>query len=209
MASAFITFEGGEGVGKSTQASRLAGRLRARGREVLVTREPGGSPFAERVREALLSPAARDLDPLEQAMMFAAARADHVEVVIKPALSRGSVVICDRFVDSTEAYQGAAGAPVETLTALAGVAAGSLVPDLTLMLDCPPHLAAERLAQRGGSDRFEAAALDVQERRREAFLAIAAREPSRCVVVDASMPPGAIATEIDAILAARLPRLAG
>ena len=184
----FVTFEGCDGAGKSTQAARFAARLRAAGREVVETREPGGSPWAERVRGALLSDRGARLTPLQQALMFAAARADHVETLIAPALAAGKVVVCDRFADSTEAYQGAAGVPAAKLAALNALVVGRTVPDLTFVLDCPVAIGERRTSSRGGEDAFDRDKAEVRERRRQAFLAIAAREPHRCVVVEASGP---------------------
>ena len=182
----FITFEGGEGGGKSTQASALAQGLRARGLEVVLTREPGGSPWAERMRAALLTETGRALAPVEQAIMFAAARADHMDTVIVPALAEGRWVVCDRFADSTEAYQGALGAPPAALELLRMAAVGETRPDLTFLLDLPPEVGLARAAQRETLDPFEADTLAIHEARRAAFLDIAAREPHRCVIVDAT-----------------------
>lgn len=196
LAGLFITFEGGEGAGKSTQAKRLAKRFRDEGLTVVLTREPGGSPQAERVRAALLTEAGRDLPGVEQAILFAAARADHVDTVIKPALADGSVVICDRFYDSTEAYQGAAGASPAMMDLLKTIAVGELIPDLTLVLDVPPETGLERARARNTLDAFENDDLAVHRARREAFLRIAAREPQRCAVVDASANEHAIADSI-------------
>ncbi|MBJ3774711.1 dTMP kinase [Acuticoccus mangrovi] len=209
MRGAFITFEGGEGAGKSTQAERLADRLREAGHAVTLTREPGGSPWAERLREALLSDRGRGLDATQQAILFAAARADHVETVIAPALRAGQVVICDRFSDSTEAYQGSLGAPQRLLALLRIVAVGSLMPDLTLILDVPPDVGRARAEQRTALDAFERDEEAVQTKRRDAFLAIAAREPERCAVIDASGSPDDVAQRIDAAVAERLGVLDG
>ena len=195
-AGAFISFEGGEGAGKSTQARRLAERLRADGCEVVLTREPGGSPFAERVRTALLGDAGRTLDPTEQAIMFAAARSDHVETTIAPALAAGRWVICDRFADSTDAYQGAAGVDRRVLAMLRRVAAGARMPDLTFVLDVPPEVGLARARSRRTLDGFEREPLAVHEARRAAFLMIAEREPQRCVVIDATADEAAQAERI-------------
>lgn len=214
MRGKFITFEGGDGVGKSTQARRLAEALRSDGVSVTLTREPGGSPFAERLRTALLSDHGARLTPSEQAMMFAAGRADHVATVIAPALDAGSVVICDRFTDSTEAYQGTAGATAGLLGALRRFATDGTQPDLTVILDAPPALGAARVMARAVSDPverdmndpFERDAASVRERRRAAFLAIAAREPERCVVLDASEPRDVVAGRVLQLIAERLGR---
>lgn len=204
MKGAFVTFEGGDGAGKSTQARRLAERLRAHGREVTLTREPGGSPWAETLRAALLSEHGSSLSPAEQALMFAAARADHVDTLIAPALAEGHVVICDRFADSTEAYQGGAGVSQARLAALNALVVGATRPDLTFVLDCPADVGEVRTTTRGGRDPFDRAYFDIQESRRQAFLAIARREPDRCVVVDATQPADAVAERIWTVATERL-----
>lgn len=186
----FITFEGGEGAGKSTQIARLAGTLRAHHREVLVTREPGGSPGAEAVRHVLLSGAAEPFGPVMEAILFAAARSDHVEQVIRPAVARGAVVLCDRFLDSSRVYQGVTGnLDPDFMAGLERVAINGMMPDLTLILDLDAEEGLRRATARrgddGGADRFEKESLDIHRRRREAFLSIAASEPRRCVVIDA------------------------
>jgi len=186
----FITFEGGEGAGKSTQIRRLAEKLAARGHDVITTREPGGSPGAEAIRHILLSGAAEPFGPAMEAILFAAARSDHVEQLIRPAVARGGIVLCDRFVDSSRVYQGAAGNLDPAFMAeLERVSVGGMLPDLTLILDIDPAEGLRRAAARRGlaePDRFEKESRTVHERRREAFLDIAGREPGRCVVVDAS-----------------------
>ncbi|MGE0499792.1 MAG: dTMP kinase [Rhizobiaceae bacterium] len=185
----FITFEGGEGAGKSTQIRRLANELRRRGHEVLATREPGGSPGAEAVRHVLLSGAAESFGPAMEAILFAAARSDHVEQVIRPAVEAGAVVLCDRFLDSSRVYQGATSdIDPALMTALERVAINGMMPDLTIILDLDPAEGLRRAAERRGEDspdRYEKETLDIHRRRREAYLAIAASEPERCVVVDA------------------------
>jgi dTMP kinase len=192
MRGKFITFEGGEGTGKSTQATMLAHRLQGLGLGVLLTREPGGSPGAEVIRHVLLSGAAKPLGPDAEAMLFAAAREDHVRCTIEPALAAGKWVICDRFVDSTRVYQGALGhVDPRLIKGLERVSIGDLAPDLTLVLDVPVDVALERLAARRGDaapDRFEAEDTAFHEKLRQAFLALAADEPRRCVVVDAGAP---------------------
>ncbi|TGD97954.1 dTMP kinase [Methylobacterium nonmethylotrophicum] len=216
----FITFEGGEGAGKSTQIARLAAWLRAgtegvpAPREVVTTREPGGSPRAERIRAAVLAGVAKPYGPFAEALLFAAARLDHLATLIRPSLARGAVVLCDRFSDSTRAYQGAAGG-VEpgTLAALERVVVGPTRPDLTLILDLPPEIGLARARQRDraaarGPDRFEAEALGFHERLRAAYRAIAEAEPARCAVIDAQGAPEAVAQAIRAAVAARLPHLA-
>jgi dTMP kinase len=196
----FITFEGGEATGKSTQAAILASRLKSLGLGVLLTHEPGGSPGAEIMRHVLLSGAAKPLGQEAEAMLFAAARADHVKCTILPALSSGTWVICDRFADSTRVYQGVLGAVDERLIkALERVSIGDLHPDLTLVLDLPVELALQRAAQRrGGSipDRFEAEQVEFHERLREAYLALAAAEPHRCALIDAGGTEDEVAARI-------------
>ncbi|MCF4125081.1 dTMP kinase [Methylobacterium sp. SyP6R] len=212
----FITFEGGEGAGKSTQIATLAAWLRTGAeapREVVTTREPGGSPRAERIRAAVLSGVAKPYGPFAEALMFAAARLDHLATLIRPSLARGAIVLCDRFSDSTRAYQGAAGGvEAETLAALERVVVGATRPDLTLILDLPPETGLARARQRdraaaSGPDRFEAETLGFHQRLRAAFLAIAAAEPARCAVIDAQRTPDAVAQAIRAAVASRLPHL--
>ena len=208
----FITLEGGEGAGKSTQAARLVARLAARGLEAIATREPGGSPRAETIRAALLSGAVAPLGPTAEALMFSAARLDHVETKIRPALERGAFVVCDRFIDSTRAYQGALGRVDPTLVAsLERVVVGASMPDLTLVLDLPPPTGLARARTRRGADavadRFEREGEDFHGRLRTAFLAIAAREPERCRVIDADRPPDDVAEAIWTAVLSRFPRL--
>lgn len=190
LAGRFVTFEGGEGVGKSTQLDRLRRRLEALGVEVVATREPGGSPKAEAIRAKILSGQAKPFGPFAEAVLFAAARADHVDALIRPALARGACVLCDRFADSTRAYQGALGAlEPELIRALERVAVGGTRPDLTLVLDAAAETGLARAVRRrgeGGADRFEAEAQAYHERIRRAFLEIAAAEPARCAVIDAA-----------------------
>jgi len=185
----FVTLEGGEGAGKSVQARRLEARLKAAGLEVVRTREPGGSPHAERLREIILSGSAKPFGPEAEALLFAAARIDHLDATIVPALERGAWVVCDRFADSTRAYQGAAGElSPEYVRRLEQVVVGETRPDLTLVLDLPPEVGLERAgARRGkeGADRFESEGVDYHRILRRAFLDIAAAEPERCVVIDA------------------------
>lgn len=205
----FITLEGGEGAGKSTQLARLATALRARGVEVVATREPGGSPAAEQIRSLLLDPTAAEIDATTQALLFAAARRDHLRATILPALARGAIVICDRFIDSTRAYQGAGGLDAGIIGSLERIAIGDSLPDLTLILDLPVETGMARAAARlgaalAGSDRFERQSVAFHERVRSAFRAIAAAERERCVLIDAS---GDVETTCAAILAAVLPRL--
>ena len=192
----FITLEGGEGAGKSTQARLLADRLGARGLAVVLTREPGGSPFAERLRDAILAQGSEMPDPLAQALAFYAARADHISATIKPALESGAFVISDRFSDSTRVYQGAAGgAAPPVLDALDQIVVGDHQPGLTLVLDLPAELGLERVSGRRaaagsdvsseGADMFEARDLAFHQTLRSGFRALVAREPERCRAIDA------------------------
>jgi dTMP kinase len=189
MPGKFITFEGGEGAGKSTQIRHLADRLARAGIAVVTTREPGGTPTAESIRRLLLGGFARELGPEGEAMLFAAARSDHVDNRIRPALDGGQWVLCDRFTDSTNVYQGTTGGvPDALLRALERVSVGTTRPDLTFILDVPVDVGMARAAARisgGSADRFESEDLSVQEARRQAYLDIARREPERCVVIDA------------------------
>lgn len=212
----FISFEGGEGAGKSTQIRRLAASLRARGIDVVVTREPGGSLGAEAVRHVLLNGAAEMYGTRMEALLFAAARSDHVEQVIRPALERGAVVLCDRFMDSSRVYQGVTGnlAP-DFMEALQRVAVNGVVPHRTIILDIPAELGLERARSRGAAsssapDRYEKERLETHEKRRDAFLDIAIREPERCRVVNAARSEDQIANEIEKLVDVILrPRLAG
>lgn len=196
----FITFEGGEGAGKSTQVQWLASTLREQGREVVVTREPGGSPGAEAVRHVLLSGAAEPFGPAMEAVLFAAARSDHVEQVIRPAVERGAIVLCDRFLDSSRVYQGVTGdLDQDFMRPLERVTVNGMVPDLTIILDIDPAEGLRRAAARrgeGDADRFEKETVEIHKRRREAFLEIARAEPERCVVIDAGALPEEVAKRI-------------
>jgi dTMP kinase len=204
----FITFEGGEGSGKSTQAGILASRLTRAGRKVLATREPGGSPAAEEIREVLLSGRVSQLGPFAEAVMFAVARADHIESAIGQALHEGKWVVCDRFFDSTRAYQGAtAGVPRGLINALERLTVGGLAPDITFILDIPSEQGLVRASQRRGDaapDRFENQELMLHERIRRAFLDIADEEPDRCVVIDASQPEAMVAEDVWEVVLQRL-----
>jgi dTMP kinase len=204
----FITLEGGEGAGKSVQAKRLEENLRSLGLDVVRTREPGGSPDAEALREAILSGFAAQFGPEGEALLFAAARIDHLDQTIRPALERGAWVVSDRFADSTRAYQGAAGnLPPSFVSRLEQVAVGANGPDLTLILDLPAEAGLKRAAKRrgkGGPDRFEAEALAFHQTLRRAFLEIAMAEPERCAVIDALQPQKEVAADIWAVVEARL-----
>ncbi len=200
MRGKFITFEGGEGTGKSTQASLLALRLASLGIGVQLTREPGGSPGAEIIRHVLLSGAAKPLGADAEAMLFAAARDDHVQQTILPALEAGKWVICDRFADSTRIYQGVLGSvDLRLIRALERVSIGDLKPDLTLVLDVPAELGMKRAAgrRRGGkADRFEAEDIAFHKKLRQAYAALATTETERCAAIDAKAPKKKVAQQI-------------
>lgn len=207
----FITFEGGEGVGKSTQIAHLAQRLRASGIVVTVTREPGGSPFAERLRAVILDQAIAPKSAIAQALLFYAARADHLDSLIRPAIAADQWVLCDRFSDSTKAYQGAAGGiGAADIAALDALAVGPTQPDLTILLDLDPKIGLARASQRRTSatpgtfitvDTFESRHLEFHQRLRDGFLSIARAEPNRVVVCDAFKNELALADEIWRIVA--------
>lgn len=203
----FITFEGGEGAGKSTQLQRLAARLAVGGQEVVATREPGGSPGAEAIRELVLKGSADRWSPVTETLLMYAARRDHVERVIRPALARGAWVVCDRFADSTRAYQGAAGGTDPGLiAALETYILEDTRPDLTLIFDLPVAVGLERAHVRAGAEmRFESKGQAFHERLREGFLAIAKAEPERCAVIDATGPLNAVEERVWAAVEARLP----
>jgi dTMP kinase len=196
----FITFEGGEGTGKSTQAATLAHQLDALGVGVTLTREPGGSPGAEIMRHVILSGAAKPFAPEADAMLFAAAREDHIRCTISPALDAGKWVICDRFVDSTRVYQGVLGDVDQRLIrALERVSVGDLVPDLTIILDVPVAIGLKRAAgrRRGKTpDRFEAEEFEFHQKLRKAYLGLAKAEPKRFIVIDASAQKKTVAKRI-------------
>jgi dTMP kinase len=197
----FITFEGGEGVGKSTQVRRIAARLSALGIDVIATREPGGSPGAEILRDFLLAGTVKPLGPKAEAILFAAARIDHIDNLIAPALTAGTWVVSDRFADSTRAYQGTVGGlDPRFLRVLERVTLCGLTPDLTVILDLPAEVGLARAARRRAAgvpaDRFESENLAFHEALRNAYLAIAAAEPSRCVVVNAAQDVDAVAEAV-------------
>lgn len=183
----FITFEGGDASGKTTQVLRLADRLRLRGFEVVVTREPGGSPGAEVIRHVLLSGFAKPLGPEAEAVLFAAARDDHVNTLIRPALESGAWVISDRFLDSTRVYQGiVGGVDMKFLRAMERLTLGGLLPDMTILLDVPPETSRARVAERGAAaDRFESESDETKKWIREAFKRFAESEPQRWSIIDA------------------------
>lgn len=205
-AGRFITLEGGEGAGKSTQIARLADRLRARGREVVVTREPGGSPGAEMIRKLLVEGPADRWDGPTEALLHYAARRDHLRSTVWPALRRGAWVISDRFADSTRAYQGYGhGLDLAMLGRLHDIAVGSFQPDLTLVLDLAVDTGLARAAARRGSEtRYESLPRDFHERVHAGFLEIAKSEPERCAVVDASRDIETVSTAISRLVAERL-----
>ncbi len=225
----FITFEGGEGSGKSTQAKRLADRLAVAGHTVRLTREPGGSPFAERLRSVILDPNLEKHSPLAEALLFAAARADHLEQVIRPTLAAGNFVVCDRFSDSTRVYQGYAGeVEPRLLEALELIIVQHTKPDLTIVVDIPAEIGLARAALRLNTpvvqapsekapkqprgllaDRFETRDLDFHKRLRAGFLEIARLEPQRCVVVDGQKSPEDVERDVWAAVQSRLFTAAG
>jgi dTMP kinase len=210
MAGRFITFEGGEGGGKSTHARVLAERLEKAGIEVVLTREPGGSPGAEIIRHVLLSGAAKPLGAETEAILFAAARDDHLRATIEPALVAGKWVICDRFLDSTRVYQGILGrVDARLIRGLERVTVGEAMPDLTFILDVPVEVGLERASKRRGTgeaDRFEAEAIEFHQKLRGAYAALAKLEPERCVLIDATQAKEAVQEQIWKIASERLMR---
>jgi dTMP kinase len=208
MGGRFITFEGGEGTGKSTQAKLLVERLKALGIASVLTREPGGSTVAEIIRHVLLSGAAKPLGAEAEAMLFAAARDDHLTQTIRPALERGEWVVCDRFSDSTRVYQGVLGqVDPRLINRLEKITVGDTKPDLTFVLDVPAAIGLARAKSRRGnaeSDRFESEDMTFHERLREAFRQLAIGEPDRCALIDASQPQDRVAQEIWAVVMSKL-----
>lgn len=197
----FIAFEGGEGVGKSTQIARAAAWLRQAGREVVQTREPGGTPLGGELRRIVLDPAGQ-VSPRAEALLYAADRAQHVQAVIRPALAAGHVVLTDRYVDSTLAYQGAGrGLSVEQARVITDWATNGLLPDLTVLLDLDPRVGLARASARSAPDRLEAAAIEFHETVRAGFLALAAEHPDRYLVLDAALPADDLAARIRSALA--------
>jgi dTMP kinase len=197
----FISFEGGEGAGKSTQIRTLAEALRDRGFEVVVTREPGGSPGAEAVRHVILSGAAESFGVRMEAILFAAARNDHVEEVIRPALARGEIVLCDRFLDSSRVYQGTTGnLEPDFIETLQRIAIDGVVPELTLIFDIAAEKGLARARKRADEgatpDRFEKEEIETHEKRREAYLDIALAEPRRCRIVNADQPEDKVTEDV-------------
>jgi dTMP kinase len=201
MSGLFITFEGGEGGGKSTQIEKLKNVLELQSFDVITTREPGGTPIAERIRDTLLDPENKSITPMAELLLYQAARAQHVEELIIPALEKGSIVLCDRFADSTAAYQGAGRKlSPHALTILHDLATGGLSPDVTFLLDLPPETGLARANQEGTADRIEQESLDFHLRVREAFLNLARNNPDRIHVLDALQPIDDIADHVQAII---------
>jgi dTMP kinase len=209
-AGKFISIEGGEGAGKTTQAQLLRKTLRERNIDALVTREPGGSPRAEEIRKVLLSGQAKEFGPLGEALLFYVARDSHLELTIRPALAQGRWVISDRFFDSTRAYQGAAGGvSISALNALERIVVGGTRPDLTLILDLPPEEGLRRVIARSAADgaeadRFEKMNLTFHQNLRKEFLDIAEAEPWRCALIDASRPADDVAIAVWRVVRERL-----
>jgi len=194
-----VTFEGIEGSGKSTQARRAAELCRVNGREVLLEREPGGTAIGKRLREVLLDPASRGLDPLSELLLMEADRRQHVSEVLGPALARGVLVLCDRFNDATFAYQGGGrGLSSEIVETIDRWTTGEVRPDRTLLFDCPVEVGLARARRRDGEStpRFEAEDRPFHERVRAAYLAIARREPARVRVIDTTRPPDAVFEDV-------------
>lgn len=208
MRGRFITFEGGDGSGKSTHAATLAQRLRASGLEVVLTREPGGSAGAEIIRHILLSGIVKPLGAETEAILFAAARDDHVRSTIFPAIQAGKWVICDRFIDSTRVYQGVLGkVDPKFIRSLERVTVGPAMPDLTFVIDVPATIGLARATRRRGkgpADRFESEGIKFHEHLRKAYLSLAAREPRRCVVIDGRPPRDVVADLIWTAVVERL-----
>lgn len=209
----FVTFEGGEGAGKSTQVERLALRLRTRGVRVVTTREPGGSPRAERIREAVLCGSAKAFGPLAEALLFSAARIDHLQTTIRPALREGAFVLCDRFADSTRVYQGVLGdLDAGLMRALERVVVERTRPDLTIVLDVPAEVGLERAdsrrrARREHPDRFETEGRGFHDSLRRAFQRLAEAEPKRCVLIDGTREPEQVAAAIWSEVERRFPEI--
>lgn len=205
MRGRFITLEGGEGGGKSTQAQRVSAWLRQRGRRVVQTREPGGTELAEAIRALVLRQWNEGMSPATELLLMFAARAAHLHGRIEPQLAAGVDVVCDRFIDSSYAYQGAGqGVEARHLLALEALVLPALRPDLTLVLDLPPEMGLARARQRGEANRFEDETLAFMRRVREAFLARAAADPGRCVVIDAGGDVDQVFAAIAAVLEQRL-----
>jgi dTMP kinase len=200
-AAVFITFEGIEAAGKSTLIAALDDDLRARGENVLVTREPGGTPFGDRIRQIWRDPASV-IDPLAEALLMSADRAQHVAEVINPALRAGVTVLCDRYFDATIAYQGfGRGLDIEMLLELSLLATSRVTPDLTLLLDIPADLSVARVRERGDMDRLEGEALAFHQRVQTGYMALVKRYPHRFVVIDGTLPPDLVLAAAHAAIA--------
>ncbi|HEY6611456.1 MAG TPA: dTMP kinase [Pseudomonas sp.] len=210
MSGLFITLEGPEGAGKSTNRDYLAERLASAGCEVLLTREPGGTPLAERIRELLLEPSAEPMAADTELLLVFAARAQHLAQVIRPALAAGKAVLCDRFTDATYAYQGGGrGLSLERIALLENFVQGSLRPDLTLVFDLPVEIGLARAAARGRLDRFEQEAQGFFEAVRQTYLARARLAPERYRLLDAAQPLDAVQAQLDRLLPELLERAGG
>ncbi len=210
MNGLFVTLEGPEGAGKSTNREYLAQRLRARGLDVVLTREPGGTPLAERIRELLLTPADEPMAVDTELLLVFAARAQHLAQVIRPALARGAVVLCDRFTDATYAYQGGGrGLSIQRIAQLETFVQGDLRPDLTLIFDLPVEVGLARAAARGRLDRFEQEGMRFFESVRRAYLERARTAPSRYRIIDAGQSLDAVQQDIDVLVPELLERLDG
>lgn len=202
MRGQFITLEGGEGVGKSTNLAAITGWLNEQGIDTLVTREPGGTPLAEQLRELLLAPRDEPIAEATELLLMFAARAQHIAGVIEPALAAGRWVVCDRFTDATRAYQGGGrGLSAEMIDTLAELVQGGLQPDLTVLLDLPVEQGLARAGQRGALDRFELENLAFFQRVRDSYLQLASAEPARFAVVDASRSLAAVGQSVVAAVA--------
>lgn len=210
MTGCFITLEGPEGAGKSTNREFIAEHLRERGIDVLLTREPGGTPLAERIRELLLAPSDEPMASDTELLLVFAARAQHLDQVIRPALARGAVVLCDRFTDATYAYQGGGrGLAMQRIEQLENFVQGELRPDLTLIFDLPVEIGLSRAAARGRLDRFEQEGLGFFEAVRNAYLQRARQAPTRYQVIDAGQPLAAVQRDLQALLPQILERVGG
>jgi len=202
MRGQFITLEGGEGVGKSTNLTAITSWLSERGIDHLVTREPGGTPLAEEIRGLLLAPRDEPMAEASELLLMFAARAQHIATVIEPALAAGRWVVCDRFTDATRAYQGSGrGLSQRLIDSLAALVHGELTPDLTVLLDLPVEQGLARAGERGALDRFELENLDFFQRVRAGYLQLAAAEPQRFAVIDAGQPLAAVQRDLLAALA--------
>jgi len=205
MRGRFITIEGGEGAGKSTMMSRVADWLERTGHRVVTTREPGGTVLAEKLRDILLDRNNISLSGQAELLLMFAARSQHLDELIRPALARGDCVLCDRFTDATWAYQGGGrGLPREEIATLENLVQGDFQPDLTLLLDLPVEQGMQRAAARSQADRFETESIDFFEKVRKAYLARADAAPDRFAVVDASLDVETVWAQIESVLGARL-----